>query len=125
MLFFASLFFFFFFLTLDVLVGFVALVVSFFWLGGRRRKSVVALIGLRFQAAASQLSASHFRQLRRFEIEETIKEHCVFLRLGSGDERHREGKKGRRLGRKKTHSEEEEEKKKRINVLISHGNTIH
>ena len=89
--------FFFFFLTLDVLVGFVALVVSFFWLGGRRRKSVVALIGLRFQAAASQLSASHFRQLRRFEIEETIKEHCVFLRLGSGDERHREGKKGRRL----------------------------
>ncbi len=39
----------------------------------------MALIGLRFHPAASQLSASHFRQLRHFEIEETIKEHCVFL----------------------------------------------
>lgn len=59
-------------------LGFVLFSYFCFLVRSGRRKSVVALIGLWIHPAASQLSASHLRQLRHFEIEQTIKEeHCI------------------------------------------------
>ncbi len=67
------------------------LLLLFFLVRSSCRKSVVALIGLRFHPAASQLSAFHLRQLRHFEIERwrSIKEERCYRERRGEDERRR------------------------------------